>query len=186
MRKKQKNQDPEKILENRIEGVQRKREAFRSIFEILIFLVVVYVVFFYVIGVARVQGASMEPNLRDGELLLFYRLDKQYKEGDIVLIHMGENTEFVKRIAAMEGDTVDFDEETGTLLVNEVPVEEPYIYSRTLPASDRITFPLKVGVGEVFVLGDNREVSKDSREFGCVPVSEITGRVLLHGGSVVE
>lgn len=186
MGKNQKNQDPEKILERRIEGVQRKREMFRSIFEILVFLAAVYAVFFYVLGVARVQGASMEPSLRDGELLLFYRLDKQYKKGDIVLVHMGGGTEFVKRIAAVEGDTVDFDEGAGTLLVNGKPVEEAYIYSRTLPASGTITFPLEVGAGEVFLLGDNRDVSRDSREFGCVPLSEVIGRVLLHGGRVAR
>lgn len=186
MKKMQRNQDPEEILDNRIERVQRKRETSRSVLELLIFIAVGYVVFFYIIGVVRVQGVSMTPNLRDGELLLFYRLDKQYKEGDIVLIHMGDHTEFVKRIVAVEGDTVDLEEETGTLLVNGEPLEEPYIYSKTYPTTDKVTFPLKVGAGEVFVLGDNREVSRDSREFGCVRVSEITGRVLLHGGSINE
>lgn len=183
MKKAQKSQEPEMILENRIVRIQKAREWKRGLFELLVFLAVVYVTFTYIIGVAWVRGDSMSPNLKDGEILLFYRLDKQYKDGDIVLIHMGEDTEFVKRIVAVEGDEVDFDLETGSLLINQSPVEEPFIYTQTQPVSNKVVFPLKIGTGEVFVLGDNREVSMDSREFGCVPLSEITGRVLWHGGS---
>lgn len=184
MKKTQENYDPEEILYDRIEKVQRSREWKRSLLELLAFLAVVYVTFSYIIGIALVNGSSMAPAFQEDEVLLFYRLDSQYHPGDIVLIRREGQVEYVKRVVAVEGDVVDIDAETGTLLINQEPMEESYIYTRTEPVSDKVTFPLEVKEGQVFVLGDNREASVDSREFGCLDISEITGRVLFHAGYV--
>ncbi len=175
-------QGAEEILENRIKQIQRNREWRRSLLEMVIFLAAVYIIFHYVLGIAFVRGRSMLPALKEGEILLFYRLDQQYHSGDILIIHMAEGTEYVKRVVAVEGDVVDIEEETGKVLVNGKVLEEPYVYAETHRSSDKVSFPLEVGAGEIFVLGDNREVSRDSREFGCVSLSQVTGRVLLHTG----
>ena len=180
--KEQLRKSPEEILNEKIMRIQQGREWRRSLLELLLFLAVVYVTFTCIIGTALVRGNSMSPNLKEGEILLFYRLDKQYNPGDIVLIRMAEQTEYVKRIVAVEGDVVDLDAETGKLLINGEVYIEPYIYTKTYAVSDKIPWPLEVKEGQVFVLGDNREISKDSREFGCVSLSQITGRVLLHVG----
>ena len=184
MKKIRKNLNPEEILDNRIEKIQRSREWKRSIWELLLFAAVADVTFAYIIGFAWVKGASMAPALQENEILLFYRLDSQYHPGDVVVFQKDGQVEYVKRIVAVEGDVVDLDEETGTLLINQEPAEESYIYAKTLPVSEKVEFPLTVGEGQVFVLGDNREASMDSREFGCVDVSDITGRVLLHMGQM--
>ncbi|MCI8416205.1 MAG: signal peptidase I [Lachnospiraceae bacterium] len=183
MKKKKEIQGAEEILEERIKQIQRNREWRRSLLEMVIFLAAVYVIFQYVLGIASVKGDSMLPALKEGEVLLFYRLDQRYHPGDILIIHMPDQTEYVKRVVAVEGDVVDIEEETGRVLVNGDPLEEPYIYAQTHRISDKVDFPLEVGPDEIFVLGDNREISKDSRVFGCVSVSQVTGRVLLHTGA---
>lgn len=184
MKKTQENQSPELILEKRIERLQRGREWKRSLLDLALFAALIYVVFFHIVGIGLVNGDSMAPTLLDGEAVLFYRLDSQYHPGDIVLFRGQDQIPYVKRVIAAEGDLVEVDSGTGTLRINQEPVEEPYVYTRTLPTSEKITFPLVVQPGEVFVLGDNRENSRDSREFGCIPASEITGRVILHAGSL--
>lgn len=184
MKKVQKNRSPEEILERRIEKIQRHREVRRSLGELIVLLAAVYVVFTYVIGIAVVNGSSMVPALQDKEILLFYRLDSQFHPGDVVVFRKDGQIEYVKRIVAVAGDEVDLDENGGSLWINGKQAEESYIYTKTLANSDKVSFPLKVEEGQVFVLGDNRENSMDSRDFGCVNVADITGRVLLHAGQI--
>ena len=184
MKKVQKNRSPEAILEGRITKIQRNREWKRSLAELIVLLAALYVVFTYVLGITVVNGTSMAPALQEQEVLLFYRLDHQFHPGDVVVFRNEGQIEYVKRIVAVAGDEVDFDEENGKLKINGVTAEEAYVYTETHANSDQITFPLNVEAGQVFVLGDNRENSRDSRDFGCVKVSDITGRALLHVGQI--
>lgn len=169
------------ILEEKIERVQRRREWRRFLTECLIVAAAVYLVFHYVIGLAFVSGSSMEPSLRDGELVVFYRLDKAYHADDLVIIHMDENLEYIKRIVAEPGDTVDLTED-GKLLVNGEQEEDRLVIGETKAVPDGTAFPCTVPEGCYFVLGDNRENSKDSRSFGAVRQEDITGRVFVHLG----
>ncbi len=178
--KKDKNQSVDEILDEKIERVQRRREWKRFLLECLVIAAAVYLIFHYCIGLAVVSGHSMEPSLRNGELVVFYRLDQAYQTDDIVIIHRAENVEYIKRIIAGPGDVVELTEE-GDLLVNGEG-EERIVSGRTLPLSEDITFPYTVPEGCYFVLGDNRENSSDSRSFGAVPLDEITGRVFFHLG----
>jgi len=150
-------QTPDEILEEKIDKIHRRREWKHFFLECLILAAAVFVVFQYVIGITFVSGASMEPTLMDGELVVFYRLDQEYHKGDIVIIHRGDNLEYIKRIAAVEGETIEQADESEAF---EIPKDC------------------------VYVLGDNLEKSRDSREFGVVKESEITGRVFLHAGMV--
>ena len=100
----------------------------------------------------------MEPALKDGELVVFYRLDQAYQTDDIVIIHREENVEYVKRIVAEPGDVVELSED-GVLLVNGSP-EDREVLGETLPVSGGVEFPYTVPEGSYFVLGDNRENSR--------------------------
>ncbi|MBQ8184834.1 MAG: signal peptidase I [Lachnospiraceae bacterium] len=173
-----KSYSPEEILEERLKKIYRGRARMRIIAQVLVLAAVVCAAFLWILGIARVEGDSMAPTLQEEELLLFYRLDREYLPGDMVLFERDGYEETVKRVVATAGDVVDIDAEKGILLINEKPVEESYVYAETLPTSEKVTFPLEVEEGQVFVLGDNREASGDSRDFGCVQVSDITGRVL--------
>lgn len=171
---------PKELLQYRLDGVRKARDWRKMAVSLMLTAVIVYVVFGLCLGYAVVQGESMSPNIKSGDFVVFNRLDRCYKKGDIVLLYVGENTEnYIKRVVAVEGDTVDIDEQTGMLLLNGQKVQEMNIYSKTYHAEEGVEMPLTVPEGHVFVLGDNREHSEDSRILGTISSNEIEGKVLL-------
>lgn len=174
---KENKQNPEEILEKKIEGIRRRREWKQFFIECIVLITAVYLTFHYVIGIAFVSGRSMEPTLKNGEMLLFYRLDREYQKNDIVIVKREGAIYYIKRIGALGGECVGLNEE-GTLLINEE------VQPGTQPMPEGIAYPYEVPEGEYFVLGDNRAVSRDSRTFGAVGQDEIVGRVFLHLGMV--
>ena len=146
---------------------------------------VIVVVMLMVLRIVVVSGPSMNRTLIDGDYLLllsntFYRTPEQ---GDIVVASKAafENGDpIVKRVIAVEGQTVDIDFEKGIVYVDGAALDEPY----TLTPTNRfegVTFPLTVGNGYVFLMGDNRNESKDSRhpEIGLVDRREILGKAIF-------
>ncbi len=127
-----------------------------------------------------VDGVSMQPTLAEGDWLLICRVVDAQK-GDIVVTntHNTQNARIIKRLIALPGDTVDIDFETGVVTVNGVALDEPYLADRSAARGD-VTFPLTVPEGCVFLLGDNRMNSMDSRysEVGCVPQADLIGPVI--------
>lgn len=179
--RKEREQTPEGILKEKIGKVQREREWKWFWVECILLAAVVGLVFHLILGIACVSGHSMEPSLSDGELLVFYRLDGEYQEGDLVIVHREEGVEYVKRIVAVGGDVVDLSGD-GELLVNGEPETRSFIQGETRPVSEKISYPYEVPKGSCFVLGDNRENSLDSRSFGAVRNEEILGRVFFRFG----
>ena len=127
--------------------------------------------------VLRVQGSSMEPTLCAGETLLAVR-KASYRTGDIVAFYY-DNKILLKRVIAAAGETVDIQSD-GTVLVDGSALDEPYLTDRSLGQCD-VTLPLQVPDGRVFVLGDNRAASVDSRSaaIGCVAQKSILGAVVF-------
>lgn len=147
-------------------------------------LLSVILVFLLLFRVIVVTGDSMYDTLWDGDFLLllsnvFYSRPEQ---GDIVVISkksFDDGKPIVKRVIATEGQTVDIDFEQGIVYVDGQALQEPYI--RDLTTQDRGTkFPLTVAPGCIFVLGDNRPVSRDSRapEIGQIDTREVLGKAL--------
>jgi signal peptidase I len=127
----------------------------------------------------RVRSSSMSPTLRGGDQVLvdkFLTGGRMPQRRDIIVLRSpGTGELLVKRVAAVAGDVVGLD--AGVLVVNGHQVREGYVdYQRMVGV---YYGPVRVPAGDVFVLGDNRPDSVDSRTFGPVPVSRITGRVLL-------
>jgi signal peptidase I len=134
-----------------------------------------WLVFTYVFGIRQMHGESMYPRLRDGDLILYYRLEKDYNIGDVVVCKVDGQT-CVARIVAQEGDIVEMTDE-GQLLVNgNVQTEE--IFYPTLRDSAGVTYPYIVQADSYFLLCDYRTVSVDSRSYGAVPQSDIRGKVI--------
>lgn len=129
----------------------------------------------FVLGLMRYSDAAMEPVVQDGDLILFYRLDKDYVASDVVVLGY-EGRLQVQRVVAVAGDTVDIADEG--LLINGVLQEEASIYERTIRYSEGIDFPVTLKEGEVFVLGDNRDNSTDSRVYGPVKAADTYGKVM--------
>jgi len=147
-------------------------------------LAAVTVIFVFVVRLVGVDGSSMFPTLvhRDYMLLKSNFLCTEYKNGDIVVLTVpsfGENP-IVKRIIATEGQTIDIDFEAGTVSVDGAVLDEPYIYEPTYRNyDDGLTYPATVPEGCVFVMGDNRNNSTDSRyaPVGMVDTRRIMGKV---------
>lgn len=127
--------------------------------------------------VLQVTGDSMEPVLREGNLILTRKTD-HLKTGDICGFYYN-NELLLKRVIGVPGDMVDIDAE-GNVSVNGQVLNEPYVLQKALGKSD-VSFPLLVPEDCYFVMGDNREVSIDSRSsiIGCVNLEQIEGKVIL-------
>lgn len=155
------------------------------IHDLVYLLGAILVVFLILFRVVVVSGPSMQNTLVDGDYLLligkpFYT---QPARGDIIVAakdSYGNGTPIIKRIIATEGQVVDIDFETGTVTVDGEVLVEPYIKNLTTRFEGTV-FPLLVEPGCVFVLGDNRGNSKDSRDpvIGLIDTREIIGKAIL-------
>lgn len=119
----------------------------------------------------------MEPTLHDKQVVFYLRLGDDYQRGDIVSIKMPNGDKYVKRVIALEGDTIDIS--GGNVTVNGQVLEEEYAQGITDQGIYDITYPYQVEQGMYFVLGDNRESSVDSRTFGPIVKSSIKGSLLF-------
>lgn len=152
----------------------------RFVLDILETLVLAVVLYFGINAVSarvRVDGFSMRPTLQDGEYILVNKLAYKFVEpmrGDIVVFVFPINPEedLIKRIIGLPGDTITVQD--GVLSINGVAMNEPYINA---PPAYNGTW--QVSEGELFVLGDNRNDSRDSHQWGLLPVENIIGRAVL-------
>jgi signal peptidase I len=149
------------------------------------FLVILLIAFALVFGVVRpfvleafyIPSESMVPTLEVGDRVFVNKFIYHFREperGDIVVFRSveGDEEDLIKRVVAVSGDEVAV--EDGRLLVNGEPQSEPYL-NRAFPPDESSYGPAKVPEGEVFVMGDNRANSRDSRFFGPVPLENIEG-----------
>lgn len=175
------------MMEKKQHKTEERRGRFHSeLFEwaeaLLVSLTVVILVFVFGVRVIGVQGSSMVPTLQDSNQLLVSNLFYTPQKGDIVILTKDAfmDSPIVKRVIATEGDTVDIDFSTGTVTVNGEVLQEDYIAEPTYKEFD-MTFPQTVPENCIFVMGDNRNHSTDSRyaELGMVDTRYVIGKVLL-------
>ena len=170
---------PEPQLQPDIENNQtgNLKRIFLDILETLILAVVLYFGINAVSVRVRVDGFSMNPTLQDGEYILVNRL--AYKignpvRGDIVVFSfpMDPRQDLIKRVIGLPGESISVQD--GKVMINGVPLEEPYIAAPPIYNDTWI-----VPEGQLFVLGDNRNESKDSHEWGFLPLENVVGRAVL-------
>ncbi|MCI8854132.1 MAG: signal peptidase I [Lachnospiraceae bacterium] len=155
---------------------------FKDAKKFIILLVLVFLIFQLVIGVSSVKGDSMEPTLYNGEAVLYLRINPEYHRGDVVSVRIPSGEYYVKRVIAVGGDTIELKD--GGVYVNGSLLQEPYIQGETLEQEGRVEYPLTLEEGQIFVMGDNREVSTDSRSFGVVGKRQIKGKLLFYVGGL--
>ena len=180
MAEEEKNQPIEKE-----EKMTWQKSCMLYLHDLIYMLAAIMIAFMLLFRVVIVSGSSMYSTLWDGDWLLvlssvFYN-DPEY--GDIIIASKDsfDNGEpIVKRVIATEGQTVDIDFDAGIVYVDGVALEEDYIYTSTT-VYEGMNFPLVVEEGCVFVMGDNRKDSKDSRspEIGLVDEREILGKAIF-------
>ena len=133
------------------------------------------ILFSFMFGIYRNKSPFMDPSILDGDLVVYYRLDKDYDHYDLLVLDY-EGKKEAYRVVAAKGDVVDIHD--GGLYVNGALQSEQRIFRSTDRYVDGVSFPLTVGDNEVFILGDNRTNSTDSRIFGPVNISDTNGQVM--------
>ncbi len=173
-----------------------QRPALGCLVEVLETLVLTVVIFFgiqaFIAQPFKVQQGSMENTLIPEEYVLVDKLSPRwdaYSYGDIIVFQppdswrQGSDVPFIKRVIGLPGDTVELRD--GLLVVNGIEVDEPYIFT-SLDGVQQQTHPAPGGAtrwvvpaGEMFVMGDHREDSADSRNFGPIDIPRVVGRAWL-------
>ncbi len=146
------------------------------IVKIAVLAVAVLVLFGGIFGVSPMKGSDMEPKISAGDLLIYYRLDKDYARNEIVVMER-DGKQYVGRIIALPGENININT-SGTISIDGNNVYEADIYYETKPYPETGRYPSTMDEDKYFILGDKRESAKDSRYFGPVDKSEIKGKVI--------
>ena len=160
----------------------RYRRSFANTLRSTIFILIVVsasavLIAVLLLPVLRIYGHSMNDTLDEGDVVVSLK-GSSFKTGDIIAFYYN-NKLLVKRVIGQPGDWVDIDEK-GNVYVNQVMLEEPYLDSKAFGETN-IELPYQVPESRIFVLGDNRDVSIDSRNtsVGCVAEEQIAGKIIF-------
>ncbi len=181
-------EETEKIVlpttEELVEQLERERyrfHRFKALRRVILFLIVAVAVAVFVLillmPTIQINGNSMEPQLKAGDVVLTQK-GKDVESGDVVVFYYNDKI-LVKRLIGNSGDWVDIDD-TGDVYVNGELLDEPYVAKKSLGECD-IDLPYHVPEGRIFVMGDQRSESIDSRysSVGCIDKEQVVGKLVF-------
>jgi signal peptidase I len=169
---------------------KNKSELWEWIKALVIAVALAAVIRYFFFAPIVVDGLSMMPTLHDQDRMIVNKLN--YKIGepsrfDIIVFHAPENKDYIKRVIGLPGDSIEYKDDT--LYINGKAYEEPYLeeYKKQVidgPLTDPFTLEEKIGEktvpeGHLFVMGDNRRFSKDSRHIGTIPFGKVLGNTSI-------
>ena len=170
--------------EKEVEGnVKTKNEWWEWTKALAIAIVLAFVIRSLLFAPFVVDGASMMPTLQDRERLIVTKLVYFIHDpspGDIIVFHATQERDYIKRVIGIGGDKLEM--KNDQLYINDQPVDEPYLneYKKQAQSEGYLLTenfgPIEVPEGELFVMGDNRGNSKDSRMIGTIPLESVVGR----------
>lgn len=148
---------------------------YKRIITILV-IIAILIIKACILDIARVQGDSMNPTLKNNNLLLYSKINNNYSRFDIIIIKI-DSKYYIKRVIGLPGEVIEY--KNNKLIVNEKIVKDPFNTTKTNDFSLNQICPYDViPQGKYLVLGDNRENSYDSRNYGLVDISTIKGKIL--------
>lgn len=174
MSKQKKNAGIAEVIRARRLALMTKDGYISLFIRIFVLGIAVYLIFTRVFLVTQNSGLGMFPAMKDGDLVIAYRLQQKYEQNDVVVYKVNGRQE-TGRIVARQTDVVMMDE-SGKFLVNGTTQSGEILYPTY--AKDGITYPYKVPEGHVFVLGDYRTNTKDSRDYGAIPMKDVKGKII--------
>jgi signal peptidase I len=162
--------------------VEKKNESLEWIKALVIALVIVFTVRAFLFTPIIVDGASMNTTLQDQERMIVSKLGEP-ERFDIVVFHANEKQDYIKRVIGLPGDKIEY--KNDTLYVNGKAYKEPFLDKQKKNIKGNLTKPFKlkdtvvgqstVPEGHLFVMGDNRRNSTDSRQIGAIPIEDVLG-----------
>lgn len=141
---------------------------------VIVLVLAVWLLLTQVFLITQASGSGMFPALKDGDLIIGFRLQKDFVKNDVVVCTV-DGKRCIGRVAARGGDVVTLDD-SGTLLVNGTPQSGEIIYPSY--AKEGQEYPLRVPEGALFILGDYRTQTEDSRDFGPIPLENVEAKVI--------
>lgn len=165
---------PAEVIARRRADIQLRRGYVNLLIRVMLIGAIAWVMLTQVFLLTQAHGNGMFPSVKDGDLLVCFRLPKEYAKNDVV-VYRRDGRLLVGRIAAMETDFVLLDE-SGSLLVNGTNQAGEIMYP-TYPKKG-IAYPYRVPEGCVFILGDYRTRTKDSRDYGPISLKDVKGKVI--------
>jgi len=171
-------------------GMKKKNEWWEWTKALIIAVSIAAVIRFFLFTPIVVDGLSMMPTLQDGDRMIVNKMNYKLTSPDrfdVVVFHAPENKDYIKRVIGLPGDTIYYIEDQ--LFINDIPIDEPFLkgYKDQLAGGiltgdftlEQLTGKATVPQGELFVMGDNRRFSKDSRHIGTIDISEVVGDTSL-------
>lgn len=175
-KKNYRNEDhtPAAVILRRLEDARFHSELIQFAQRIVFIAFAAWIFLTKIFIITQAHGQNMFPFVKDGDLIIAFRLEGKYQKDDIVACTV-EGESYIGRIAANENDVINMDE-SGTLTVNGTTQTGEIIYPTV--AKPGIEYPFRVPEGTVFLLGDYRTMAADSRDFGPVPKKNVKGKVI--------
>lgn len=165
---------PVDIVRRRRMSLLTRRGYMSLLLRIVVVVLAVWVLFSQVFLITKSSGMGMFPAIEDGDLILAYRLQDEYAKGDVVVYKVGDAA-YLGRVVARQTDVVMMDD-SGILQINGTNQGGEILYPTY--AKDGISYPFTVHEDCLFVLGDYRTQTLDSRDFGVIPLEYVEGKVI--------
>lgn len=167
---------PEQVIRQKLHQAAGREEITSFITKLIAMAAILVAMFGFIFGITPMKNNDMAPKLSSGDLILYYRLDREFRAQDVVIFHK-DGRQYVGRVAAKGGDSVEITEDSH-LTINGSTVVETDIFYSTPRYGDEVTYPVELKDNQYFILCDYRNGAKDSRYFGPVEAVEIKGKAL--------